>query len=118
MNRYKLIVTVLFLATIFILTIPMDIRAGMLAENVYEARINKTKEAELTEEKYNKIYDITVKISDIKFLSDDERASISKDKKKLLARYRKIDEIKAKITKVSDKIMKGSDTLNNKYNTT
>ena len=117
MNRYKLTVTALFLATIFILTIPMDIRAGMLAENVYEARINKTKEAELTEEKYNKIYDITVKISDIKFLTDDEKASISKDKKQLLTRYQKIDEIKAKITKVSDKIMKGSDTLNNKYNT-
>ena len=117
MNRYKITITALFLTAVFILTIPVNIKAGNIAENIFEARVDKAEKGEQIEEKYDRIYDIINKISGMKFLTDDEKASISKDKKQLLIRYQKIDEIKAKITKVSDKIMKGSDILNNKYNT-
>ena len=117
MNRYKTTLTALFLTVVFILTIPVNIKAGNIAENIFEARVDKAEKKEQIEEKYDRIYDIINKISGMKFLTDDEKESISKDKKQLLTRYQKIDEIKAKITKVSDKIMKGSDTLNNKYNT-
>ncbi len=117
MYKYKKLMTGLFLTIIFMSAIPLDIKAAEFPKNMLEVRTDKDKREDFSERKYDKIADIIKTISGIKFLSEEEKSVLSEDKKQLELHYRKIADIKAKIIKISAKIMKGAEGLNNKYNT-
>lgn len=118
MLKNKKLITGLFLTAIFILAIPLNSKASVMPE-IMETRAynNKADDDDSSKKPYNKIPYIPKKVSDMKFLSDDEKAIIAKDQKEIEAHYRKVADIEAKMTKISEKIMQGAKSLNNKYNT-